>query len=116
MTAPELAPQPELTRLEVLRAFKRRFGRPLEGNSSLFPAPPRTDLLLDKIKDVAFQALSQILAQPGFINTFLRRRGTLGRLWARLTGSGLARLRAGVEERDVGVFRQLDFTRFCRHV
>jgi hypothetical protein len=82
------------------------------------PSPNGPHLLLEKIQDVAFQALSQILARPGYSRKFQgsREAGLLRRVFTKLAGSGHARLQAALEKRDASVFKRLDFARFSSFV
>jgi hypothetical protein len=75
-------------------------------------------LLLNKIEDLAFQALSQILARPALVRKFLVRKAStlLGRLWAKLTGREFGAFQRAVQARDLRIFKQLDFTRFAEYV
>jgi hypothetical protein len=82
------------------------------------PAPEERHLLLEKIEDVAFQALAQLLSKPGEIERYLfgGRAGTLGRMWRRLTGDSHARFQRMLESRDSRAFRRLDFDKFAGYV
>lgn len=82
------------------------------------PGPDQPNLLREKIEDVAFQALAQLLSQPGKIEHYVGggRGGRLGRLWRRLAGSPHARFQKWLERRDTAAFRHLDFRSFANHV
>jgi hypothetical protein len=80
------------------------------------PSPNQPHLLLEKIHDIAFQALSQLLAQPGLINQFQPRGHPLRRFWVKLTGRQQARFQTALENRDPSIFRVLDFRKFASHV
>jgi len=60
--------------------------------------------LLDKIENVAFQALSQILAQPGEIERYLRHRpgSRFVRAFSRLFGGTHKRLQSLIDRRSIG--------------
>jgi hypothetical protein len=79
---------------------------------------PQEDLLLEKVQDVAFQALAQILDKPGEITRYRKgvTSGVLGRLWGKLLGKTHQRFRRRLLRRDVRVFRRLHFGRFARYV
>jgi hypothetical protein len=82
------------------------------------PSPNKPHLLLEKIQDVAFQALAQILAQPGYVRQF-RPKGAstlLHRLAAALGGGDQDRLRQMAAQRDPNVFGLLDFPKFAGYV
>lgn len=79
------------------------------------PSPNRPHLLLSKIEDLAFEALSQVLAQPGQLRRFERPRRFLGRVWRALR-PGYDHFRQRLEARDPLVFRELDFHRFSGYV
>jgi hypothetical protein len=82
------------------------------------PSPDKPDLLLKKVQDLAFQALRQLLAQPGQIAQFKAKgpRGFFSRLWVRLTGHDHGRFQQMVEHRDDHVFRLLNLPRFADYV
>jgi hypothetical protein len=84
----------------------------------LRPGPEGPHLLLEKIEDVAFQALAQLLNKPGEIDRYLAggRAGVFGRLWRRLAGNSHARFERSLEKRDLGAFRRLDFGKFAGYV
>jgi hypothetical protein len=79
------------------------------------PSPNQPHLLLTKIQDLAFEALSQVLAQPGQLRRFERPRRLLGRLWRKLR-PGHDRFRQLVEARDPRAFGEIDFARFSGYV
>jgi hypothetical protein len=79
------------------------------------PSPNEPHLLLTKIQDLAFEALSQVLAQPGQLRRFERPRRFLGRVWRKLR-PGHDYFRQLVEARDPRAFRELDFNRFSGYV
>ena len=79
------------------------------------PSPNGPHLLLTKIQDLAFEALGQVLAQPGQLRRFERPRRLPGRLWRRLR-PGHDRFRQLVEARDPSAFSELDFARFSGYV
>jgi hypothetical protein len=79
------------------------------------PSPDKAHLLLAKVQDVAFEALGQVLAQPGRLRRFERPRRLTGRLW-RVLLPGHDRLRQLVEARNPRAFAELDFARFSREV
>lgn len=87
-------------------------------NSLCEPAIDHQHLLLDKIEDVAFQALGMLLDTPGAIENYKSQslRGFLSNSWAKLTGRQRTRFRRGVDQRDKGVFRLLDFVAFSDYV
>ena len=76
------------------------------------------NLLLDKISQIAIQALEQILDQPGKINEYLGKHslGLLGRLWNRFGPDKHARLKEACRRRDLEVFRELDYHKFADFV
>jgi hypothetical protein len=82
------------------------------------PAPDEDNLLLERVKDIAFQALRQILARPGESDRFKSRSmsGFVRRWWGRLTGSEHSYFQRCIEQRDVEVFLRLDFQAFASHV
>jgi hypothetical protein len=82
------------------------------------PSSDSPDLLLKKIQDLAFQALSHLLTQPGQVAHFKAKgaRGFFSRLWVRLTRSEHGRFQQMVEHRDPNVFRLLNFPRFAEYV
>jgi hypothetical protein len=84
----------------------------------LRPGPESPHLLLEKIEDVAFQALAQILNKPGEIDRYRAggRAGVFGRLWRRLAGNSHARFQRMLEKRDPRAFRRLDFRRFAGYI
>jgi hypothetical protein len=73
---------------------------------------------LDRVQEIAFQALESILGTPGHIDRFRpgRREGLLRRLWSRLFTSYHARVQPLVEARDPRVFRLINFRRFSAYV
>jgi hypothetical protein len=79
------------------------------------PSPNQSHLLLTKIQDLTFEALSQVLAQPGQLRRFERPRRLLGRLWRKLL-PGHDRFRQLVEARAPRAFCELDFARFSGYV
>jgi hypothetical protein len=79
------------------------------------PSPNGPHLLLEKMQDLAFEALRQILAQPGQIRRFEKVPGFWRGLWGRL-GHGHERLQQRVRVRDERVFRELHFPRFAGYV
>lgn len=76
------------------------------------------NLLQEKIEDIAFQALEQILDQPGTLRQYLG--GKVGGWWARLLGKfgrdKHARFRQACLDRDAHIFQRLDFHRFVGFV
>jgi hypothetical protein len=82
------------------------------------PSPNEPHLLLDKIEEVAFQALGQILARPGQLRKFRGKEnaGLARRLWTRLTGNWYGPFQHARERRDARIFRRLDFSRFAGYV
>jgi hypothetical protein len=82
------------------------------------PSIQGPNLLLGKVEDVAFQALEQVLDQPGKLGAYLRRRGGgwFTRLLARLGRDRHAQFRQACRDRDGRVFRRLDFPRFATFV
>lgn len=84
-------------------------------------ARPRRDgrnYLLDRVEEIAFQALQSILATPGHIERFRlgRREGIIARLWGRFFTSYHARIQALVAARDASVFRLINLRRFGAYV
>jgi hypothetical protein len=79
------------------------------------PSPNVPHLLLEKIQDVAFAALHQILSQPGQLRRFERARGFWGQLWRKVRG-GDENVQRRVEARDLAVFDGLNFSRFASYV
>ncbi len=74
-------------------------------------------LLQARIEDVAFQALTQILDEPGKIREYLGGDfGFVSRLWWRLGPDRTAKIRDSVRSRDVEVFRMLHFEKFAAFV
>lgn len=84
-------------------------------NALVHPSPSGPHLLLAKIQDLAFEALGQVLAQPGQIRRFERPRRFLGRIWRTLR-PGHHRFQQRIEARDPRVFAELDFARFSDYV
>lgn len=84
----------------------------------IYPSPSEPHPLLDKLREVAYLALGQILRDREQTYHFLFRspRNSLGRLWHRLAGSGLDKVVRMAEARDDRVFRELDFNRFASYV
>jgi hypothetical protein len=82
------------------------------------PSLDQPHLLLEKIHDLAFTALEQILQQSDQIQWFTRRRTRrwYERLWAKLRGSDYESIHKKVQQRDPSVFRRLDFPRFARYL
>jgi len=83
------------------------------------PSPNEPHLLLDKIQDLAFQALSQMLSQPGQVARYKRGQGAAGvfrRVWSSLFGNDHVRFQQMVDRRDDSVFRRLSFSRFAGYV
>ena len=76
------------------------------------------NLLSAKIEALAFQALEQILDQPGKLREYLggRRAGWLARLLAKLGRDQHAQFRQACKDRDARIFRRLDFRRFADFV
>jgi hypothetical protein len=76
------------------------------------------NLLLDKISDLAFQALEQILDRPGQIKTFLAHKalGWLGRVLGKLGPDQHTLFQKACQDRDLEIFRRLDFHRFADFV
>jgi hypothetical protein len=82
------------------------------------PSPNKPHLLLEKVEDMAFQALGQILAQPGYVRQF-RPKGTstlLHRIAAALSGGEHDRLLRMAAQRDHTFFKLLDFLKFAGYV
>jgi hypothetical protein len=84
----------------------------------VYPAPDEPHLLLDKVQEIAFQALQQIVDRPGEVSRYTATggRGFLRRWWGRLTGSAHARFLDALARRDPEVFRWLDFPPFAAFV
>ncbi len=82
------------------------------------PSPNEKNLLLEKIQDIAYEALRQILARPGRLREFVGRKdaGFWRRQWAKLFGSGVGRYHAALKNRDDRIFRKLDFHAFADEV
>ncbi len=80
--------------------------------------PPKKNLLLRKIHDIAFQALSQLLTKPGQIQPYIQRwrAGWWSRLWNRFTRRWPGAFQEAVASRDAEVFRVLDFGKFADFV
>jgi len=76
--------------------------------------------LFERIKDIAFQALRQILDRPGELERYQVRRRSLfrfmDRFWQKLTGADHARFIQAIEERNIRIFRRVDFAKFARYV
>jgi hypothetical protein len=82
------------------------------------PSPNGPHLLLEKIEDLGFQALGQLLSQPGQLRRY-KAKGASGffrRLWARISGREYGRFQYMIERRHVGVFRMLNFPKFAGYV
>ncbi len=75
------------------------------------------NLLLSKIETIAFEALNQILTQPGKINDFLgKQRGLATRfrsLRKLFRGDATTRFLKVVKDRDVKALRELNFLKFA---
>jgi hypothetical protein len=84
----------------------------------VYPCPEEPHLLLERIQDVAFQALQQIVDRPGEIDRYKSRSvsGILSRLWGKLTGSEHSRFVRAIEKRDLNIFRRIEFEPFAAHV
>jgi hypothetical protein len=82
------------------------------------PSPNKPHLLLEKVEDVAFQALSRILAHPGQVTRYKRKGATrlFERLRAAVFGNDHARFVQFAQRRDPRVFRRLDFFKFSGYV
>ena len=83
------------------------------------PSPSEPHLLFDKVQDLAFQALSQILSQPGQIARFKRGRGAAGffrRMFFALFRNDHVRFQQMLDRRDPAVFRLISFSRFAGYV
>lgn len=82
----------------------------------IYPAPDQPNLLNEKIEDIAFLALQQILRQPGDINRFKKKKRA-GGLFSRLFQSNVhQRFEDAIKSRDKGIFEQLDFKLFSDYV
>ena len=82
------------------------------------PSPDEPHLLLEKIEDIAFQALGQILARPGQLKKYASHKnaGYLKRVWLKLVGNTHGRFQQALHKRDAGIFRWLDFNAFSGFV
>jgi hypothetical protein len=82
------------------------------------PSPTEPNLLLEKIQDIAFQALSQILTRPGLLKKYMARHkwGLWRRMWSKLFGQQHGRFQTALEKRDDRIFRRLDFASFADYV
>lgn len=98
----------------------QEFGECLLDNlvAALVPqGPMEPHLLLEKVQDIAFQALDHLLSRQGQIHTYVARRGW--RWWkflGRLFRGTQARFRKAVDARDETIFPELDFARFADYV
>jgi hypothetical protein len=84
----------------------------------VYPSPSEPHALLEKVQDIAFQALAQILDQPGHHRRFVGKKdgGLLSRVWARIWRPDRGRWNEAYDKRDVSIFRQIDFARFSEYV
>jgi hypothetical protein len=82
------------------------------------PSPLEPHALLEKIEDIAFQALTQLLARPGQIQPYLSKqsRGFVSRWWNKVTRRWPGSFQEAVAKRDPAVFRELDFAKFADFV
>jgi hypothetical protein len=82
------------------------------------PSIQGPNLLLEKMEGVAFQALEQILDQPGKLPEYLGGKGVgwVGRLLAKFGRDRHAQFRQACKDRDTRIFRRLAFPRFARFV
>ncbi|MCE9534013.1 MAG: hypothetical protein K8T89_23255 [Planctomycetes bacterium] len=83
----------------------------------LRPNPNGPNLLLSKIESIAFEALDQILKQPGKINDFRgKKRGLSSRfkwLTRLLRGDATTYFQNVVNQRNTRALRELDFLKFA---
>ncbi len=84
----------------------------------VYPSPDEPHRLLERIKDIAFQALRQIVDRPGEIEHYKRRsmKGFFSRLRAKLTGAEHGQFLEAIEKRDISIFRSLEFGKFAGYV
>ncbi len=84
----------------------------------VYPSLEEPHLLLARIQDIAFQALQQIVDRPGEIERFKSRSlaGFLSGLWGKVTGSEHSLFVSAIENRDLGVFRRIEFAPFAAYV
>jgi hypothetical protein len=82
------------------------------------PSIQGPNLLLEKMEDVAFQALEQILDQPGKLPEYVGGKGVgwIARLLAKFGRDRHAQFRQACKDRNVRIFRRLDFPRFAGFV
>jgi hypothetical protein len=82
------------------------------------PSPNEPHLLLEKIQDLAFQALSQLISQPGQLRRFKAKGASsfFRRVLARLSGRDYSHFQYLIEKRNPSVFRLLNFPRFAGYV
>jgi hypothetical protein len=84
----------------------------------LEPSLHGPNLLQQAVEDVAFQALEQILDQPGTLRKYLggKGRGLWVRLLSKFGPDKHARFRQACLDRNAGIFRRVDFHRFAHFV
>jgi hypothetical protein len=82
------------------------------------PSIQGPNLLLEKVEDIAFQALEQILDQPGKLSHYLGGKGGgwVSRLLARFGRDRHAQFRQACKDRDAHIFSRLAFPRFASFV
>ncbi len=82
------------------------------------PSLDGPNLLQEKIEDIAFQALEQILDQPGTLRQYLggRAGGWFARLLGKFGRDKHARFRQACLDSNPDIFRHLDFHRFASFV
>src|SRR5262249_33472349 len=84
----------------------------------LAPSPHEPHLLLQKVEDISFQALGQILVRPGLVRHFLNRSrtGFFQRILAKSSGTEFSQFQRAAETRDTRIFARLDFPLFAAYV
>ena len=82
------------------------------------PSIDGPNLLLEQIKDIAFEALDQILDQPGQIRRYQSGKalGWIGRIFWNMGKDKHALFKNSCEKRDESIFRRLNFHRFTAFV
>lgn len=86
--------------------------------SLVAPAPGEPHLLLDRMQEVCFLALSQLIEQPRNLGQYISHgpKTWLRRIWGLLFHSSHGRFKSMIANRDASVFRLLDFAKFSDYV
>jgi len=82
------------------------------------PTPDGEDLLLKQVKEIAFEALDQILDQPGQLPRYQsgKKLGWLRRIFWNMGRDKHAMFKDAYDKRDERIFRRLDFHNFANFV